>query len=114
MLSSSSNKEKSVSDNFSKSNHVNSGSILPAFSPRANLKPTLELVKRVKTNLDSSKSDPDYIPVVVLKICESELSFVLAELFNMCLKESFFQDSWKISSMVALFKNVGKRSVVKK
>ena len=41
------------------------------------------MVTKVITNLDSSKaSGPDCIPVVVLKNCEPELSYVLAELFN--------------------------------
>ena len=48
------------------------------------------MVKKVIMNLDSSKaSGPDCIPVVVLKNCEPELSYILAELLNMCLKESF-------------------------
>ena len=34
-------------------------------------------------NLDFSKaSGPDYIPVMVLKRCEPELSYILAELFD--------------------------------
>ena len=42
-------------------------------------------------NLDPSKvSAPDCIPVVVLKNCEPELSYILAKLFSMCLKESCF------------------------
>ena len=62
------------------------------------------------TNLDSSKaSDLDFIPVVVLKNCKHELSFVLLKLFSMCChKEVFFPDCWKFSYMVPLFKNVGK------
>ena len=40
----------------------------------------------------SMASGPDCIPVVVLKKCESELSYILAELFNKCLKESSFPD----------------------
>ena len=65
-------------------------------------------------NLDLSKaSGPDCIPVVVLKNCEPELSYILAELFNKCLKESCFPDFWKVSSMVAVFKNVGERSNAK-
>ena len=48
------------------------------------------MVKKVIANLDPSKaSGPDCIPVVVLKICESGLSYMLADLFNMCLKELF-------------------------
>ena len=65
-------------------------------------------------NLDLSKaSGPDCIPVVVLKNCEPELSYTLAELFNQCLKESCFPDCWKVSSVVHVFKNVGKRSTAK-
>ena len=65
-------------------------------------------------NLDSSKiSGPDCIPVLVLKNSQSELSYILAELFNMCLKESCFPDCWKVSSMVTVFKNIQERSTVK-
>ena len=72
------------------------------------------MVKKVITNLDSSKtSGPDCIPVVVLKNCEPELSYILAELFNMCLKESCFPDCWKVSLVVLVFKNVGERSSAK-
>ena len=50
------------------------------------------MVKKVIMNLDSSKaSGPDRVPVVVLKNCELEFSYILAELFNKCLKESCFQ-----------------------
>ena len=45
------------------------------------------MVKKVLTNLDSSKaSGPDCKPLVVPKNCEAELSYILAELFNKCLK----------------------------
>ena len=65
-------------------------------------------------NLDLSKaSGPDCIPVVVLKNCEPELSYILAELFNKCLKESCFPDCWKVSYVVPVFKNVGERSAAK-
>ena len=56
---------------------------------------------------------PDSIPVAVLKNCEPELCYMQAELFNMCLKESCFPDSWKVSSVVSVFKNVGERSAAK-
>ena len=55
------------------------------------------------TNLDSSKVfSPDCIPVVVLKNCKLELSYILilAELFNMCLNESCFPDCWEVSAVV--------------
>ena len=65
-------------------------------------------------NLDLSRaSGPDCIPVVVLKNCEPELSYILAELFNKCLKESCFPDFWKVSSVAPVFKNVGERSTAK-
>ena len=65
-------------------------------------------------NLNLTKaSGPDCIPVVVLKNYELELSYILAELFNKCLKESCFPDCWKVSSVVPVFKNVGERSTAK-
>ena len=65
-------------------------------------------------NLDLSKaSGPDCIPVVILKKCEPELSYILAELFNKCLNVSCFPDYWKVSSVVPVFKNVGERSTAK-
>ena len=65
-------------------------------------------------NLDLSiASGPDCIPVVVLKNCEPKLSFILAELFNKCLKESCFPDCCKVSLVAPVFKNVGERSTAK-
>ena len=52
-------------------------------------------------------SGPDFIPVVVLKNCDPELSYILAELLNMCLKESCFPDYWKVPLVVPVFKNIG-------
>ena len=72
------------------------------------------MVKKVITNLDSSKaSGLDCIPMVVLKNCEPELSYILAKLFNNCLKESCFPDCWKVSLVVPIFKNVGERFTAK-
>ena len=72
------------------------------------------MVKKVIINHDLSKtSGPDYIPLVVLKNCEPELSYILAELFNKCLKESCFPDCWKVLLVVPVFKNVGERSIAK-
>ena len=79
-----------------------------------NISVTLKMVKKVIPNLDSSMvSGPDCIPVVVLKNCEPKLSYILAELFNMCLKESCFPDCWKVLSVVPVFKNVGERFTAK-
>ena len=46
--------------------------------------------------------------MVVLKKREPEVFYILAELFNKCLKESCFPDFWKVSSVVPVFVNVGK------
>ena len=96
-----------------------SGISVPVFPSRTNLKlPNIsvipKMVKKFITSLDLSKaSGPDCIPVVVLRNCEPELSFILAELFNKCLKESCFPDCWKVSSVVPVFKNIGERSTAK-
>ena len=75
---------------------------------------TPKMVKKVVTNLHLSKaSGLDCILVVVLTNPKPELSYILAELFNKCLKESCFPDCWKVSSVVPVFKNVGERSTAK-
>ena len=120
MLSSASDKAKLFAENFSlNSNLYDSGISLHVFPSRTNLKlynvsVTPKRVKKIVMNLDLSKaSGADYIPVVVLKNCEPELSYILAELINKCLKESCFPDCWKVSSAVPVFKNVGERSTAK-
>ena len=120
VLPSASDKAKLSAKDFSKNSNLDdSGNSSPVFPSRTNLKlhnisVTPKMVKKVITNLDSSKaSGPDCIPVVVLKNCESELSYILAKLFNMCLKESCFPDYWKVSLVVNVFKNVGERSTAK-
>ena len=89
VLSSASDKAKLFAKNFSKiSNLDDSGISLPVFPSRTNLKLhnisiTPKMLKKVITNLDSSKaSDPDCIPVVVLKNCEPECSYIPAKLFS--------------------------------
>ena len=65
------------------------------------------MFKKVIMNLNSSKTfGSETITVVVLKNCESELSYLIAEFFNMCLKESCFPHCWKVSLVVSIFKNV--------
>ena len=120
MLSSASDKAKLFAKNFSKNSNLDdSGISLPGFPSRTNLKLhnisiTSKIVKKVITNLDSSKaSGPDCLPVVVLKNCEPELSYIIAKLFNNCLKESCFPDCWKGSSVVPVFKTVRERSTAK-
>ena len=79
-----------------------------------NISITSKMAKKVITNLDSSKvSGSDYIPVVVLKNCDPELSYQLAELFNVRLQESYLLNFWMVSLMILVFKNVGERSTAK-
>ena len=103
MLSSASGKEKLFANNFSQNSNLDDlGISLPVFLSRPNLKlhniSVTEMVKKIIMNLDSSKvSGLDCNLVVFLKNCKPELSYLLAELFNMCLKESCFPDCWKVS-----------------
>ena len=89
VLSSASDKAKLFAENISKNSNLDdSGISLPVFPSRTNLKlhnisVTPQMVKKVITNLDlSNASGPACIPVVFLKNCEPELSYILAELFN--------------------------------
>ena len=116
MLFSSFDKAKLLAENFSKNSSLDdSGISLAVFSSTTSLKlhfisVTLKMVKKVIMNLDLSKAfGPDSIPEVVLKSCETELSYIQAELFNRCLKES----CGKVLSVVLVFKNVGESSVAK-
>ena len=95
MLSSAFDKAKLFAENFSKNSNLDdSGISLPVFPSRTNLKlhnisVTHRVVRKVEMNLELSKAfGPDCIPVVLLKNCELELSYILTELFNKCLKES--------------------------
>ena len=111
VLSSASDKPKLLAKNFSKNSSLDySGISLPVFPSRTSLKLqnisiTPKTVKKVIMNLDTSKaSGPDFIPVVSLKNCEAKLSYILAELLNVCLKESCFPDCWKVSLVIPIFK----------
>ena len=93
VLSSASDKAKLFAETFSmNSNLDDTGISLPVFPSRTNLKlhnisVFPQMARNVAMNLDLSKAScPDCIPVVVLKKCEPELSYILAELFNKCLK----------------------------
>ena len=81
VLSSASDEAKLFAKSFSKNSNLDdSGISLLVFPSKTNLKLhnisiTPKMVKKVITNLDSSKaSGPDCIPVVVPKISEPELS----------------------------------------
>ena len=77
----------------------NSSMSVPASPPGTVLKLysfplTHKMVKQVITD-SSEASSFNCIPVVVLKIFQTELSCILVSLSNMCLKESSFPECWK-------------------
>ena len=97
VLSSASDKPKLFAKNFSKNSNLEDLGIPLSIFPKGinlklhNIPVTAKMVKKVIMNLDPSKvSAPDCVPVVVLKNCEPELSYILAKLFSMCVKESCF------------------------
>ena len=97
VLFSASDKVKLFAENFSKNSNFDDSDMYRTNLKMRNITVTPKLVKKVITNLDSSKACcPDYILVVVLKNCEPELSYILAELFNMCL----FPDFWKVEGLI--------------
>ena len=105
---------------FSRNSNLDDAVIsLAVFPSGTNLKlynifVTPNRIKKVITNLDSSDTPaPDCIPWVVRKNCKPELSYKLAELFNICLKESCFPNCWKVLSVGPVFKNVEERSTAK-
>ena len=98
VLSFASDKAKLSAENFSKNSNLDdSGISLPFFPSRTNWKldnisVTPKMVKKLIMNLDFSKaSDPDCVPAVVLKNCEPERSYILAELFKNVLRSLVFQ-----------------------
>ena len=50
---------------------------------------------------------------MVLKNSEPEIFYIIAELFNNCLKDSCFPDCWKVSSVAPVFKNIVEKSTDK-
>ena len=78
-------KAKLFAENFSKNSDLDDSSIsLPVFSSRTNLKlhnifVTPKMVKKVIMNLDFVKDISDCIPVMVLKICKTELKVEVSE-----------------------------------
>ena len=90
-------KAKLFDKKFSKNSNLDdSGISLPVFLSKTNVKlynisVTLNMIKKIIMRLDSSKpSGPDCISEVVLKNCEPEFLYILAELYNM--KVSCFPD----------------------
>ena len=92
----SAHKTKLFAEIFSKNSNIDNSGI--SFLSGTNLKMhnillALIVVKNFKTDLHSSKvSGSDCIHAVLLKNYKPELSCILANLFNICLKESYFGD----------------------
>lgn len=78
-----------------KTSLVDSGIFLRSFPCRTNVNNihvTCKLVKKFIIILDLPKGKgPNCIPVQAVKNCESELSGIIAGLFDICLKKSFSQ-----------------------
>ena len=89
MLFSASDKAKLFAENFSLNYNLDDSAIsLLVFPSKTNFKlhnisATPKIVRKIVMNLDLLQaSGPDCIPVVVLKNCEPELSYISAELFT--------------------------------
>ena len=115
MLSCTSNRAKLFAENFFKNSNLDySGMSLSGYSSRTDLKlhnisQTPKLVEKVTCNLDLSKVfGLNCITEVVLKNCESELSYTLPEPFSMYLKESSFPYCWKVSSGALYLRMLGR------
>ena len=119
-MSSTSDKGKLFAENFSKNSSLDDlGIPLPVFPSRTNLRlhnisVTPKMFKKVIMNIDLSKaSGPDCIPMVVLKNCEPELSYILADLFNKCLKESCLQSVGRFHELSLYLRILGKGLLLK-
>ena len=107
---SASDRAKLTAKIFCKNNNFqDSGTTLPVFVSRTNLKlhnisVTSKMFKKIIMNLDLLKvSGPHCTPVMVRNNCKPELSNILAELSNMCPKESYYPDCWKDTSVIPVF-----------
>ena len=79
-----------------------------------NISVTPKMVKMVMKSLDFSLvTGPDCIQVVVLKNCEPDLLYIVAEIFNVCLEDSCFPDCWKVSLVIPILRNIGERPMAK-
>ena len=114
MLSSASDKAKLFAENFCRNSNLDDPGIsLPVFHSRTTLKlhnisVTPKMVKEVIINLDLSKtSDPDCIPVVFLKSCEPERSYILAALLSV-LRSLVFQIAGRFSQWSLYLSMLGK------
>ena len=67
------------------------------------------MLKKVKAAHNwSNVSSPDCILVQILTKCQSQVSYVLGDLFSICFK-NYFSDYWEGLFVVPLIKNVGNK-----
>ena len=92
---------------------VTFGELLIVFSTKVNLLYLLYSTARRCCFLHLIK--PNCLLKTFLRtlILMTQVAYMLAELFNKCMKESCFPDSWNASSVVSICKNVGERSIAK-
>ena len=99
MLSFASDKAALFAKKSSKNSNLDGfGISLPVFPSRTNLK-----LHNIFITLKMGKK----VIVMILKNCEPKLSYILAEFFNMCLKES------RLLQGLSVFKNVEKGLLLK-
>ena len=114
VLTSPRGKSNLFADKFVSNSTLNDeGHILPAFPSSTTTvvsNPLITPKKIARTIFASKATGPDGIPAIVLKMCSPELSPIVAKLFSMCLAVSVFPSSWKVASVVPVFKGGGERS----
>ena len=98
--------DKKIDENVSKNSNIDCSSIssLPSLS-RTYLKiynvfVTLNLIKTTLAILIFWRYLVDCIPMIVLRKSGAKFSYLLVHFFNMCLKESYFSNCWRVSSVV--------------
>lgn len=117
VLTSTSDKAELLARFFSSNSSLDdSGHQLPEFPSRTGEEfctvdiTTVKIANIIKSLDPSKATGPDGIPVIVLQKCSPELSPILSKLFRKCVAESCFPSSWKVASVVPVFKNSGERS----
>ena len=108
MLPSAHDNAKLFAKNISRNSNLDdSGSSLSVFLSRTNLKLHISVIpKMVKKVIKDEASGTNCISVVVLKKCEPEFSYILAELFNKCLRESSFNCKENYQKLIVAKKQI--------
>ena len=117
VLSLSTDEAKLFANMFSKNSTLDdSNHPIPEFHSRTDsqleyIRITVKTVTSIISGMDPSKATgPDGIPVILFQKCSPELSPVLAKLYRKCFTESCFPSTWKLPTVIPVFKNSGERS----